>query len=501
MKRLFLLASLVGCAAGPVPVAARGATCRVPAPQGSVPVAVVDALGVKPEVVTGPAFAPPAPVSLRVGDVPVHVLARHALPLVALNIVIRGGAATDPANKPGLTHVLTKMLLEGAGARSGAELAAAFDALGADYGVSAYTDYATLSLVVTKDRLAAALDLLRDVLQKPKLAQVDFERAKGLWIDELKNQERDPKAIAERVSVQQLYGALHPYGHLRTGDAALSKNITLADVKSAYAQLFAPGAIEVVVVGDVEPQAVLPQVQSVLAGVPWGKPRTPATIALAAYTPPFGKIVLVDRPDAPQAVVSLVTRGVRAEDRTWAALPRANAILGGSFTSRLNQDIREERGLAYGASSRLSFAREGGMFVAGASLFAQKAREGTKALVEDVYAFAGQGPTEEESAKSRLLARSELVETYETVTQTAARFARNIGAGLPVAVDAELAPLRDQATRADLTTLAQRLLPKGQAFLVYIGPKAEAEKVLPELAPYGFTGIIDVGVATAKGTK
>lgn len=452
-------------------------------------VAPQDILGPKPEVMQDAPFAPPAPMTLSASGIPVHVSPRHALPLVALNVVVRGGAGQDPQGKPGLYHFLTRMMLEGAGGRGGADLAAAFDALGADYGASAYSDYLTFSLVVTKDKLPAALDLLRDVMLKPTLSASDFQRAKGLWIDELKNQGRDPKAVAERIAVEQLYGPEHPYGHLRTGDERASQSITLADVKAAYTRLFVRGNTEVVVVGDVEAADATAHVTKLFGDTKWVEPAT-ATVSPRMYTPPFGKVVVVDRPDAPQAVVSLVAPGVRADDRAFVALPRANAVLGGSFTSRLNQDIREERGLAYGASSRLSFARQGGRFAAGASLFAQKAQEGTKALVEDVYAFAAQGPTEEEAAKSRLLSRSELVETYETVTQTAARLARNVGVGLPVGVDGELAPLRDAASRADLAGLAARLLPKGKAFLVYVGPKAQAEKVLPELAPYGFTSIV-----------
>jgi zinc protease len=494
MRTLGILPPLLvcACAAGPAQIAkppvARTTMCmREPAKPST------DALGAKPEVLASKAFVPPAPETRTASDVPVHTLVRTSLPLVAVSVVVRGGAALDPKGKPGLYHFLSRMFLEGAGTRTGVQLAQAFDALGADYGVSAYSDYLVFSFVVLKDKVDAATELLAEVMAKPTFAQSDFVRAKGLWMDELKNQERDPKALAERLAVRELFGPSHPYGHLRTGDSTLSSNVALADVKRAYDGLYASRAMDLVVVGDVIPDQPARIASRLFRDIKKTTTPIPVWPSQADYRPPFGKIVLVDKPDAPQAVVSLVTHGVAAADQAWAALPRVNSVLGGSFTSRLNQDIREERGLAYGASSRLSFARNRGMFVASASLFSAKAAEGTQALVEDVYQYAQSGPTEEETAKSQLLARSDLVETFESATQSAARLARNLGAGLPAGVDRELGPVRDAATQKELAALAASLLPKGQAFVVFVGPKAEAEKALPSLAPWGITSIVSPG--------
>jgi zinc protease len=356
------------------------------------------------------------------------------------------------------------------------------------------------SIVVLKDKLDAALELLGDVLLKPRFAEADFARAKGNWLDELKNQERDPKQIAERLTAEHLFGPLHKYGHARMGDAAGSISIGLADVKTAYARLFTEGGVHFVVAGDVTKASAEPLLARLADSIAKRLVPTAPLVSAStpAFVPPFGKVIVFDKPDAPQSVVSFVARGFRADDRSRAAAPRMNAVLGGSFTSRLNQDIREERGLAYGASSRLSFSREPGAFVASASLFAKKAAEGTKALVEDVYAYADKGPTEEESAKSQLLSRSDLVETFESVSTAAARMARNVGVGLPAGIDSEFSVLRDNATQADLARIAKELLPRGQAFIVYVGPKSEAEKVLPDLKSFGITELQIINGAKGK---
>jgi predicted Zn-dependent peptidase len=255
----------------------------------------------------------------------------------------------------------------------------------------------------------------------------------------------------------------------------------LNDVRDLYGKTFRPERTTLVVVGDVSPKALeeelLPAFGSYV-GVGKAALGPPALPEIASRR----TVVVVDRPDAPQSVVALVLPGLAASVPDAPILSRANVALGGSFTSRLNQDLREERGITYGASSRLSFARGPGMFVAQASVETSKTGEATKALLADVAAYATDGPTSEEAEKTRLVGRADLVEGYEGVASAAARLARLAGIGEAPDYEAKSAKLRDGTTLETLKKVARERLDPARGAIVIVGPK---DKVLPQIEPLG----------------
>jgi zinc protease len=188
-------------------------------------------------------------------------------------------------------------------------------------------------------------------------------------------------------------------------------------------------------------------------------------------------VVLVERPDSAQSVVALVLPGVSANQPDVPPLALANTVLGGSFTSRLNQDLREERGLSYGASSRIAALRNPGMIYAGASVFVDKTGEAAKALLDDVVAFQKTGPTEEEVGRAKKMAQSETLEAYASTAQIAGRLARLVGLGLPLDYEKVQAQKRGEVTLAEVQKAASVYFqnnrdgsPRG--FLLVVGPKS-----------------------------
>jgi predicted Zn-dependent peptidase len=197
-------------------------------------------------------------------------------------------------------------------------------------------------------------------------------------------------------------------------------------------------------------------------------------------------VFVVDRPDAPQSVIAVARPGVSAFDEESSVLPRVNAALGGSFTSRLNQDLREEHGWSYGAHSRFSFARMRGVFVAQAAVHTEHTGEALQAMLADVGAMAKSGLTDEEVEKTKQLARAELVETFETVQSTAARLARDAGVGHAPNHAAAASKLASRADKNLLKKTAAQYLDLDTAVIVIVGPRAKIE---PQLAKAGITGI------------
>lgn len=477
-----LVLSLAACEPMAPPSAKAPLPFAPPPKPAPTAVASPDVLGERPVPERPPAYVPPAPVVVTTkSGLTVWLLERHTLPIVSVSVVVPGGASVDPPGKEGLASLVANLLDEGAGGKGALELARTFEALGAQVKTGAVADYSFAQLTVLRRNLGAALVPFSDVVARPSFTAADFTRVKELWTNDLRARKNDPGEVARVAGLRVRYGADHPYGHPTDGTPRGAAAIALNDVRDLYGKTFRPERTTLVVVGDVDRKALEDELLPAFGSYVGARGATLAAPALPEVAP-RRRVVVVDRPDAPQSVVSLVLPGLAAQLPDAPVLSRANVALGGSFTSRLNQDLREERGITYGASSRLSFARGPGMFVAQASVETSKTGEATKALLADVAAYATDGPTSEEAEKTRLVGRAELVEGYEGVASAAARLARMAGIGEAPDYEARAAKLRDGATVEALKKVAREHLDPARAAIVIVGPK---DKVLPQIEPLG----------------
>ena len=459
------------------------------------PAAPADPLGTRPPLPPPPPFVPPVPVTYtRPNGMTVWILERHALPIVSVQVVVPAGAATDPADRGGLALATANMLDEGAGTRGALDISRDIDRLGATLSTGAYADYAFASVTTLKKNLAPAAAVLGDVIVKPSFLPVEWKRVHDLWMNELKARASEPDAVAGVVSLRQLFGS-DPYGHPSNGTLKSAARVTLEDVKKFYGTAWRPDRATVVVAGDVTRAELDPLLDQVLGA--WKAPKATAPGAdtktngarpsmPSAAPPKAQRVVVVDRADAPQSVLALVRPGVAAADPEAPALVRINTALGGSFTSRLNQDLREEHGWSYGAHSRFSFNKQRGLFSAQAAVHTEHTGEALKAMLADVEALAREGLTDEEVEKTRLIARGELVDAFESVDAAARRLARNAGVGLPADHEAKAAIALDRATKDDLKKLAAAHVDPKNAIIVIVGPRA---KIQPQLEKLGITSV------------
>jgi zinc protease len=487
---LSLTLALVACGGNDAPPLA-----PQPPPVASVasPAAPVDPLGPRPPLPPPPPFVPPVPVTYtRPNGMTVWLLERHALPIVSIQVVVPAGAASDPEGKGGLALAAANMLDEGAGTRGALDISRDVDRLGATLSTGAYADYAFAAITTLKKNLAPASAILGDVIVKPTFSAVEWKRVHDLWLNELRARASEPDAVAGVVSLRQLYGN-DPYGHPTNGTLKSAARVTLEDVKRFYGAAWRPDRATVVVAGDVTRAELDPLLDQVLGA--WKAPAATAAdtrvkadaVANANARMRTGRrVVVVDRADAPQSVLALVRDGVAADDADAPALVRINTALGGSFTSRLNQDLREEHGWSYGARSRFSFNKRRGLFSAQAAVHTEHTGEALKAMIADVEAIAREGLTDEEVEKTRLIARGELVDAFESVEAAARRLARNAGVGLPADHEAKAAVALDRATKDDLRKLAAAHVDPKSAIIVIVGPRA---KLQPQLEKIGITAV------------
>ncbi len=303
------------------------------------------------------AAAIPAPADLKLSNgMRLLVVERHALPLLTASLVVASGSAADAADRAGLAGLTAGLLTKGTQSRSATQIAQSIEALGGSIGDGADDDGATLAIDVLSDEAAPALAILADVAMHPVFAPDEIERARTQAIDGLTVDLKDPTQLAMLVATRTVFGAT-PYGQVRTPRSL--KAITRADVVSAYGTAWAPSDATLVMVGDITPARARALAEANFAG--WKAPATDAAPHPAVTAYPAPRVIVVDMPDAGQAGVVVTRPGIARGDPSYDAASLANTILGGGFSSRLNQEIRIKRGLAYGAGSWLSAMRGGGL--------------------------------------------------------------------------------------------------------------------------------------------
>ncbi|HEX8796441.1 MAG TPA: pitrilysin family protein [Polyangiaceae bacterium] len=475
-----LLAALA--CGGPTPPPAAPPVAAPPPPPTASATASADVLGPRPETPMPATFVPPSPTVFQgPNGLTVWLLERHEAPVVACDVTVPTGASSDPQGKGGLAYVTANMLDEGAGKRGAIDLAKAIDDLGARIDTDANADAMFVSLAVLKRNLGDAFAIYGDVVARPRLEAAEFKRVKDLWHNELLARAKEPDATARVVYRVALFGPNHPYGHPWDGTPKSAAAIGLEDVKRFYKTAWRPDRATLVCAGDTTQAELAPLLQSAFGA--WKAPATPAPPAVIPPAPagPWPAVVLVDRADAPQVVVAVVRPGVAASSPDMAPLWRVNAAIGGSFTSRLNLDLRETHGYTYGAGSRYSVSRGPGLVVSSADVMTDKTGEAVDAMLTDLRKFADGGLTDAEVDKTRSEARADLVSAYEMVERISGHLAGNASLGLPADYVGTLAKARDAAAKPDMDALAKRLYSPDGAMLVMVGPKTKLEGVIEAL--------------------
>jgi predicted Zn-dependent peptidase len=444
---------------------------------------LADPLGVRPKLDAPKAYAPGAPQVLKASNgMTVWLVERHTLPLISARLVVPAGSAVDPEGRSGLAHITADMLDEGAGSRNAVELSTAITNLGATLSTGAGADGSFASVSCLKKNFKAAFEILGDVVARPRFDAKEWDRVSDLWKNDLKQRAQEPMQVSRVVMRAVLYGSSAPYGRPVDGRVGDAKSVKLDDVKGFYAERWRPDQATLVVSGDIGKDELLGLIEGALGS--WkapasAPPELPATLGAVQARPP--RLVLVDRPGAPQSVIAVVREGVGAADPRAPLLTLVNTALGGSFTSRLNQNLREDHGWTYGARSSFSEARGLGSFSAGAAVVTEATGKALDELLKECAKLAASGLSEVEVGKVQAQDRADLVQSYESVGETSARLGTLAMLGLPPGFDGAASAARQRASRDELAALASRVDPKGASIIV-VGPKAT---VVPQLEAIG----------------
>lgn len=334
----------------------------------------------------GPAPAlklPPVQKRMLSNGLPVWLIESHEVPLVQVTLLVRAGSGDDPAGRFGVASLTAAMLDEGAGSRSALDIADAVEFLGATLATTSSFDSSAVRLNVPVARLGDALPIMADVALRPTFPATDLERVRQERLTALTQARDDVGAIAQLAFPRIVYGTTHRYGTSATGTEPTLRSLTQQDLRSFHSAFFQPANATIVVVGDVTAAAALPMLETQFGG--WK--NTSAIAHPAIPTAPQvarREVYIIDKPGAAQSQIRIGAVGVARSTPDYFTLEILNTILGGSFSSRLNLNLREEHQYTYGAQSGFDMRLSAGPFIATAGVQTDKTADALREFFKEL---------------------------------------------------------------------------------------------------------------------
>ncbi|HEX7707838.1 MAG TPA: pitrilysin family protein [Thermoanaerobaculia bacterium] len=410
-----------------------------------------------------------------------YVVERQDLPKVAVRVASRAGAIADPAGKAGLAQLTARNMPMGTKGRTAEQISDQMGDLGATISGGAAREISVGGFEVLKRNLEPALTLFADVIRNPTFPAAEFDREKKRTLDQIAQASNNPGAIATRVRPMLLFGADHPYGRPVVGLPGSVEGITRDDVAAFHSTYWKPGSSSIYIVGDVTVAEAKALAEKTFGA--WSGGAAPTITIPPFKTADASKVYLVDRQNASQTIVSQSLRGpIRGADG-YDAFRLADSVWGGGgFGTRLNLNLREDKGYSYGVFSNLSQFSGATMWVASGGVQTDKTKESVVEFVKELGDLAGTRPITAEELEA---ARDGRIRGYSQQFESLGRIADQItelwANRLPLSelqreITAAGQISRDQVLAAS-TTWAR---PK-EAVLLLVGDREKIEPGIREL--------------------
>lgn len=490
--KLFGLVSLVALAACAEPIASTGpAKVDIPAFDGMPP----------PKKKAGPVKqSPPSGGATKESPFPnvarsklanglaVDVVTAKALPVVHAHVIVKAGAGYGATPHLG---VITAEMLKDGGTRSlaSSELLRRVETLGTNLAISARADSTTISLKVTKDKLAEGLALLAQIVREPRFDDEELKKLKNREIDEVDDALRSSGGFTARYMMNhELFGANHPYA-TQDGMPSELKKIDRAAVEGFHKKFYVPSNAVLVLAGDIDEATAKDLAQKNFGA--WTGGAAPKVDFAEPKTPPQTRVVIANRPKSAQSDVFVATTAPDRKSKDWAKLRVANQVLGGGVASRLFADVRESRSLAYSTGSSITELAHGKLPL---SLYAgtqtAKTGEAVAGLLENLERMKSDPPSEAETATARRYLSDIFAIYMETVGSIASLVGTSEVLGLSDKYWDEYRKEVRGTSAADAAAASTTLYgdARAHALIVVAG---DADTIGPELAKFGEVTVVD----------
>jgi zinc protease len=407
----------------------------------------------------------------------VYVVEEKSLPILSASFITRAGSENNPVGKAGLASLTTQVMGEATTSRNLTELAEAQERIGTRIGAAASMDGASAGMTVLTNHTAEGMDLFSDVILHPAFNEADIDRLRKQRLVGIQQETDNVGQMASRVAPKLLYGD-QPYGASGTGTTESVSSLTGADLKAFYAAHVSPADSGLVLVGDVT-LAEAKKLAEQYFGKWTGTAAAAATIP-PPPAPPSTHVVIVDKPGAPQTSLLAVGFGVPANSPDLQTLQVVNYVLGGSFASRINMNLREVHGYTYGANSQFASYRAGGSFSAGGLVRTDITGPATKELMYEIKRFPTTLPTEAELTAAKDARIQSLPGAFETDGAIAGSMGSLFLYNRPLDYYATLPAKYRAITAADVARVATADIHPDNLIIVAAGDRAKIEQQLKD---------------------
>ncbi|MFZ1724519.1 MAG: insulinase family protein, partial [Dokdonella sp.] len=421
---------------------------------------------------------------------------RHTIPVVQMQLQFDAGYASDQGRKLGTSSFAMALLDEGTLTLDSVEIARRSELLGARISAGSGLDSSSVSLNALTSELEASLALYADIVRNPAFREADIERIRGQWLADIAQEKTQPTGIALRTLPPLLYGDQHAYGIPFTGSGteASIKSLDVKDLRRFHREFIRPDNLKILIAGDTTLAEITRQLDKVFGD--WQATETPVPVKAIANVdaPTKARVFLIDRPDSPQ---SLILTGSLAPSTTVAnniEIQTMNGIFGGTFTSRLNMNLREDKRWAYGASSFLQDAIGQRPFMTYASVQTDKTAESAAEVLKEARAVIGDKPiTDEEIARIKAQRIRALPGSFETTGSVLGILSGNALYSRPDDYVQTLKARLQGQTKSDIEAAARAVIKPDALTWVIVGDLKKIE------APVRALKLGDVKVMDADG--
>ncbi len=425
-------------------------------------------------------MVPPVKTARLENGMDVFVIERPDLPKVAVRLETKAGSVHNPTGKEGLADLAVETMKRGTRTRNALLIEDQLGDLGTGIFGGADSESSSVSMEVLKRNLTPALTIFSDVVRNPVFPADEVDREKKKRLDALAQDAEDPNAIAQRVGLMLAFGADHPYGRPGGGLPSTVQKMTREDFTRFHETNWKPGSSALIFAGDITLDEAKALAQQNFGSWSGGAAPT-VTIPQPKPVGP-GKVYLVDRQDAAQTVVMQILPGARRKTDDYYAISLADAVWGGGFGTRLNLNLREDKGYSYGVFSFPTFLSEYGMWQSSGGVQTNKTKESVTEFVKELKFFAGEKPITE---KELMNAKANRIRGYAQQFESLGRLVDQVATlwtyGLPMSALQDETTGLERSTLASVNAAAKKYAVPGSTMMLLVGDRSKIEAGVREL--------------------
>lgn len=416
----------------------------------------------------------------------IYLMEQHEVPMVDVNLVVKAGAIND-GDKPGLNAITVGAMELGTTRQSKVEIEEALDFIGAELYTDGNMEYSNIVASFAAKDQAEVLGVIRDIVLTPRFDQQEFDKYKDRYLVELEQEKERPGSVIGAYFNKMVFGE-QGYGSARQGNVNSIKAIDLADVKAFHNSWYRPQNAAIAVAGDFDSKAMLIRLKALFSG--WEKGQLPPQLKPnPAQDFKQSNLLLVNKSDARETRFLIGGGGVARANDDYVAISVVNTILGGRFTSWLNDALRVNAGLTYGASSRFTSYASGGTFAISTFTKTDTTVEAVDLALKTYKKLFEQGIDEKTLASAKAYVKGQFPPRYETSTDLVELLGTMFAMGFDERFINSFEQQVNSLTAEKAKTIIDKYFPKDNLQFVMIG---QAEKIRDKVAKYGKLKEVDI---------